>query len=45
MRNSGNPYKARVLILAPTGVAAISINGNTVNLGLGIGTGKGLSIE
>ena len=28
---SGDPAKPRVLLLAPTGVASISINGNTVN--------------
>lgn len=43
MRNSVNPDKPRVLILAPTGVAAININGATVHSGLGIGIGKGFS--
>ena len=41
MCNSVNPYKPRALILAPTGVAAININGTTVPSGLGIGIGKG----
>ena len=33
---SGSPDKPKVLILAPTGVAAININGTTVNSGLSI---------
>ena len=41
MHNSVNPDKPRVLILAPTGVAAININGTTVHSGLGIWIGKG----
>ena len=40
MRNSVNPDRPRVLILAPTGVAAININGRTVHSGLGLGIGK-----
>ena len=36
LNGSGDPGKPRVLLLAPTGVAAISINGNTVHLGLHI---------
>ena len=43
MRNSVNPDIARVLILTPTGVATININGATVHSGLGIGIGKGFS--
>ena len=31
---SGDPAKPRVLLLAPTGVASININGNTVHFGL-----------
>ena len=33
---SGDPAKPRVLLLAPTGVASININGDTVNSGLHI---------
>ena len=33
---SGSPNKPKVLILAPTGVAAININGTTINSGLSI---------
>ena len=33
---SGEPSKPRVLLLAPTGVAAININGNTIHSGLHI---------
>ena len=33
---SGDPVKPRVLLLAPTGVAKININGNTVHSGLHI---------
>ena len=33
---SGSPDKPKVLILAPTGVAAININGTTINSGLSI---------
>ena len=33
---SGSPDKPKVLILAPTGVAAININGTIINLGLSI---------
>ena len=33
---SGSPDKPKVLILAPTGVAKININGTTINLGLSI---------
>ena len=33
---SGDPSKPRVLLLAPTGVAAININGNTIHSGLHI---------
>ena len=33
---SGDPAKPRVLLLAPTGVAAININSNTVHSGFHI---------
>ena len=33
---SGSPDKPKVLILAPTGVAAINIDGTTINSGLSI---------
>ena len=33
---SGSPDKPKVLVLAPTGVAAININGTTINSGLSI---------
>ena len=33
---SGSPDRRKVLILAPTGVAAININGTIINLGLSI---------
>ena len=33
---SGSPDRPKVLILAPTGVAAININGTIINLGLSI---------
>ena len=33
---NGDPGKPRILLLAPTGVAAITINGNTIYLGLQI---------
>ena len=33
---SGSPDKPKVLILAPTGVAVININGKTINSGLSI---------
>ena len=33
---SGDPGEPRVLFLAPTGVAAININGNTINSGFHI---------
>ena len=33
---SGSPYKPKVLILAPTGVAAINVNRTTINSGLSI---------
>ena len=38
--HSGEPLKPRVLILAPTGVAAINVNGNTIHSGLGIPVGN-----
>ena len=30
---NGDPGKPRILLLAPTGVATITINGNTIYLG------------
>ena len=36
LNRSGDPAKPRVLLLAPKCVAAININGNTVNSGLHI---------
>ena len=33
---NGDPGKPRILLLAPTGVATITINGNTIYLGLQI---------
>ena len=32
----GHAHKPRILLLAPTGVAAININGATIHSGLGI---------
>ena len=34
LRHGGSPEKARILLLAPTGVAAININGTTIHSGL-----------
>ena len=31
MHNGGGPHKLRVLLLAPTGVAAVNINGTTMH--------------
>ena len=45
MCNGVTPDKPRVLILAPTSLAAININGKTVHSGLGIGIGKGLNYK
>ena len=36
LRKSSDPNKPRVLLLAPTGVAAVNINGSTIHSGLGI---------
>ena len=36
MYNGGNPGKPRVLLLAPTGVAAVNMDGTTIHSGLGI---------
>ena len=36
LHQSENPEKPRVLVLAPTGVAAININGTTIHSGLNI---------
>ena len=38
--HSGEPVKPRVLVLAPTGVAAINVNGNTMHSVLGIPVGN-----
>lgn len=32
--HSGSPYKPKILILTPTGVTAINIDGTTINSGL-----------
>ena len=39
---SGNPEKPRILILAPTGVAAINIDGTMIHTALGINVGHKL---
>ena len=36
---AGEPDKPRVLVLAPTGVAAVNVSGNTLHSGLGIPVG------
>ena len=36
LRKGTNPDKQRVMLLAPTGVAAVNINGTTIHSGLGI---------
>ena len=38
MYKGGEPSKERILILAPTGVAAINVNGTTIHTGLKIPT-------
>ena len=38
----GDANKPRILLLAPTGVAAININGTTIHSGLGINVGSKL---
>ena len=38
----GDADKPRILLLAPTGVAAININGTTIHSGLGINVGSKL---
>ena len=38
----GNADKPRILLHAPTGVAAININGTTIHSGLGINVGSKL---
>ena len=39
MYKGGELDKPRILLLAPTGVAAININGTTIHSGLGINVG------
>ena len=39
VHKGGSPEKARVLLLAPTGVATININGTTIHKALGINVG------
>ena len=36
MYRGGDPDKSRVLFLAPTGVAVVNIDGNTIHSGLAI---------
>ena len=36
MYNGGDPDKPRVLLLAPTGVTAVNIDGTTTRYGLGL---------
>ena len=36
MYRGGDPDKSRVLFLAPTGVAVVNIDGNTIHCGLAI---------
>ena len=38
----GDANKPRILLLTPTGVAAININGTTIHAGLGINVGNKL---
>ena len=38
--HAGEPDKSRVLVLAPTGVAAVNISGNAIHSGLGIPVGN-----
>ena len=40
MHKGGNPEKPKILLLAPTGVAAININGTTIHSGLGLNIGS-----
>ena len=39
MYKGGDPEKPRILLLAPTGVAAVHINGTTIHAGLQINVG------
>ena len=39
MYKGGNPEKPRILLLAPTGVAAVNIDGTTIHTALGINVG------
>ena len=34
--HSGEPETPKVLLLAPTGVAAVNVSGNTIHSGIGI---------
>ena len=38
--HTGEPEKPKVLVLAPTGVAAVNVSGNTIHSGLGIPVGN-----
>ena len=40
MHKGGNPENARIIVLAPTGVAAVNRSGKTVRSGLGISVGS-----
>ena len=40
MHKGGNPENARIIVLAPTGIAAVNISGTTVRSGLGISVGS-----
>ena len=42
MYKGGHPEKPRILLLAPTGVAAINIDGTTIHTALGITVGNKL---
>ena len=42
MHNGGDPEKPRILLLAPTGAAAININGTKIHSSLGIDFGSKL---
>ena len=42
--NAGNPSLPTVLLMAPTGVAAVNISGTTVNTGLAIPKHAGINL-